>query len=148
MADYIHLGQRKRKWSGNNWLSLKIVSKKIAASAAQDEALFGFDFKVDGNSVTTGEIDAILKTSINETERLKNWEASKEVGAELKDGLENLVSLRNQTVQALGYDDYFSYQVSDYGMSREEMMAEMKNMVQEVWPFSQNGMHWWFRQQR
>ena len=42
-----------------------IVSKKIAASAAQDEALFGFDFKVDGNSVTTGEIDAILKTSIN-----------------------------------------------------------------------------------
>ena len=121
-----------------------IVSQKIAASAAQDEALFGFDFKVDGNSVTTGEIDAILKTSNNETERLKNWEASKEVGAELKDGLENLVSLRNQTVQALGYDDYFSYQVSDYGMSREAMMAEMKNMVQEVWPLYRE-LHTWAR---
>lgn len=122
----------------------EIVSKKIAASAAQDEALFGFDFKVDGNSVTTGEIDAILKTSNNEAERLKNWEASKEVGAELKDGLENLVSLRNQTVQALGYDDYFSYQVSNYGMSREEMMGEMKNMVQEVWPLYRE-LHTWAR---
>ena len=122
----------------------EIVSQKIAASAAQDEALFGFDFKVDGNSVTTGKIDAILKTSNNETERLKNWEASKEVGAELKDGLENLVSLRNQTVQALGYDDYFSYQVSDYGMSREAMMAEMKNMVQEVWPLYRE-LHTWAR---
>ena len=122
----------------------EIVSKKIAASAAQDEALFGFDFKVDGNSVTTGEIDGVLRTSNNEAERLKNWEASKEVGAELKDGLENLVSLRNQTVQALGYDDYFSYQVSDYGMSRDEMMTEMKNMVQEVWPLYRE-LHTWAR---
>jgi len=122
----------------------EIVSKKIAASASQDEALFGFDFKVDGNSVTTGEIDGVLRTSNNEAERLKNWEASKEVGAELKDGLENLVSLRNQTVQALGYDDYFSYQVSDYGMSRDEMMTEMKNMVQEVWPLYRE-LHTWAR---
>lgn len=130
--------------AGNPETVADIVSQKIAASAAQDEVLFGFNFNVDGKSVTTGEIDGILRTSDDEAERLKNWEASKEVGVDLKDGLENLVSLRNQTVQALGYDDYFSYQVSDYGMTRGEMMIEMKKMVQEIWPLYRE-LHTWTR---
>lgn len=122
----------------------EIVSKRIAAESAQNEALFGFDFKVDGNSTTTGDIDAVLRESDDLSVRLKNWEASKEVGVELKGGLENLVTLRNQTVQALGYDDYFSYQVSEYGMTRGEMMVEMKKMVQEVWPLFRE-LHTWTR---
>lgn len=121
-----------------------VVSKRIAAETAQNEKLFGYDFKVDGKSVSTGDIDGVLRTSSNEKERLKNWEASKEVGKELKDGLENLVELRNKTVQALGYDDYYSYQVSDYGMNRGEMMAEMKKMIQEIWPLYRE-LHTWAR---
>ena len=121
-----------------------IVSKRIAAESLQNEKLFGFDFQVDGNSISTGEVDKILRESNDLSVRLKNWEASKEVGVELKGGLENLVSLRNQTVQALGYDDYFSYQVSEYGMSRGEMMVEMKKMVQEVWPLFRE-LHTWTR---
>jgi peptidyl-dipeptidase A len=120
------------------------VKQRITAETAQNEALFGFDFKVDGKSVSTGDIDGILRESNDEAERLKNWEASKEVGKNLKGGLENLVKLRNETVQALGYDDYFSYQVSDYGMNRGEMMAEMKKMVQEVWPLYRE-LHTWAR---
>ena len=130
--------------AGNPQTIASIVSQKIAASTAQDEVLFGFEYEIDGNSVTTGEIDGILRTSTNEEERLKHWEASKEVGIPLKDGLENLVSLRNQTVQALGYDNYFSYQVSDYGMNRGEMLVEMKKMVQEVWPLYRE-LHTWAR---
>lgn len=121
-----------------------IVKKRIAAESAQNEALFGFDFKVDGESISTGDVDAVLRESNDLSVRLKNWEASKEVGVELKTGLSNLVSLRNQTVQALGYDDYFSYQVSEYGMSRGEMMVEMKKMVQEVWPLYRE-LHTWAR---
>ncbi len=121
-----------------------LVKQRIAAETAQNAALFSHDFKVDGKSVSTGDIDAVLRESNNEAERLKNWEASKEVGKNLKDGLENLVDLRNKTVQALGYDDYFSYQVSDYGMNRGEMMTEMKKMVQEVWPLYRE-LHTWAR---
>lgn len=122
----------------------EVVKERIAAETAQNEALFGFDFKVDGKSVSTGDIDGVLRESNDEKERLKNWEASKEVGKNLKDGLENLVELRNKTVQALGYDDYFSYQVSDYGMNRGEMMTEMRKMVQEVWPLYRE-LHTWAR---
>ena len=121
-----------------------LVKKRIAAENAQTEMLYGYDFRVDGKSVTTGEIDEVLRTSSDETERLKNWESSKEVGKELKDGLENLRTLRNETVGALGYDDYFSYQVSDYGMTRQEMLDEMNKMVQEVWPLYRE-LHTWAR---
>ncbi|NRA94022.1 MAG: M2 family metallopeptidase [Psychroserpens sp.] len=122
----------------------ELVKERITAENAQNETLFGFDFQVGGTSVTTGDIDKVLRESNDEAERLANWEASKEVGKGLKDGLENLRRLRNSTVSALGYDDYFSYQVSSYGMSRQEMMDEMNKMVKEVWPLYRE-LHTWAR---
>jgi peptidyl-dipeptidase A len=122
----------------------ELVSQRISADNAQNETLFGFDFKVDDNSVTTGDIDKVLRESNNLKERLAYWESSKAVGIELKDGLENLRNLRNQTVNALGYDDFYTYQVSDYGMTRQEMSDEMQKMVKEVWPLYRE-LHTWAR---
>jgi peptidyl-dipeptidase A len=122
----------------------ELVSERITAENAQNEALFGFDFQVHGKSVSTLEIDRVLRESDDEKERLAHWEASKEVGIGLKDGLENLRDLRNGTVQALGYDDYFTYQVSDYGMTRQEMLDDMNKMVNEIWPLYRE-LHTWAR---
>lgn len=122
----------------------EIVKERIAAENTQNETLFGFDIQLDGKSKSTGEVDKILRESNDLSERLQYWEASKEVGKELKDGLDNLRNLRNKTVGALGYDDYFSYQVSDYGMTREEMLNDMTKMVKEVWPLYRE-LHTWAR---
>lgn len=121
--------------AANNPSTVKdIVDKRIKAETAQTEKLFGFDFKIDNQSVTTNEIDDILKKETNPAKRLAAWQASKEVGKGLKDGLVNLQDLRNKTVQALGYDDYFSYQVSDYGMTTKEMLDLNKQFVAELMP--------------
>ncbi|UOB18061.1 M2 family metallopeptidase [Abyssalbus ytuae] len=131
--------------AGNNpQIVSDIVKERIAAETLQNEKLFGFDFKVNENSITTGDIDKVLRESSNEKERLQHWEASKEVGKDLKDGLENLKNLRNRTVQALGYNDYFSYQISDYGMSREDMLKDMDNLIKEIWPLFRE-LHTWAR---
>ena len=122
----------------------ELVERRIAAEAKQTGDLFGFSFTIDGNEVSTNEIDDILSTSNDVGERLAAWEASKEVGSVLKDGLENLVGLRNGTVQALGYDDYFHYQVSDYGMSVDEMMDLNQQFVREIWPLYRE-LHTWAR---
>jgi peptidyl-dipeptidase A len=92
-----------------------LVREKITASIAQTEKLFGFPFQLDGKPVTTNDIDQILRDETNLDRRLRTWEASKEVGKVLKDGLVNLRRLRNETVQALDYPDFFAYQVSDDG---------------------------------
>ncbi len=111
-----------------------IVKERIKAENAQTEKLFGFNFKVDGKPVSTNEIDEVLRTETDLAKRQKVWEASKEVGIGLKPGLLNLRALRNKTVQALGYKNYFDYQVSDYGMSSDEMMSLIQKINQELRP--------------
>ncbi len=122
----------------------ELVKQRISAEAALVEQLFGFDFQLDGESISANSIDGKLVASAEPAERMKVWEASKEVGKVLKGGLAELVGLRNQTVQALGYDDYFAYQVSDYGMSVEEMMKLNHGFVREIWPLYRE-LHTWAR---
>ena len=111
-----------------------VVKKRIAAETSQVEKLYGFDFRIDGTPVTTNQIDHILKTSTDLRQRETAWAASKEVGKGLKDGLETLVQLRNQTVQALGYEDFFQYMVSEYGISVEELVELTDRFNEELRP--------------
>lgn len=111
-----------------------IVKQRIVAENAQTEKLFGYNFQINSKSVSTNEIDDILKDERNLDKRLKAWEASKEVGVILKPGLTNLRNLRNKTVQALDYKNYFDYQVSDYGLSTEEMMSLIERINKELRP--------------
>jgi len=122
----------------------ELVKEKIKAGTKQTEILYGFDFKLDRKSISTNQIDDLLKTEADLSKRLKVWEASKEVGKKLKDGLADLQRLRNQTVQALGYNDFFAYQVSDYGMSVDELRNVCRQMMNDVWPLYRE-LHTWTR---
>jgi len=112
----------------------EVVKRRIKAEAAQTEKLYGFDYKYAGKSVTTNDLDELLRKEKNPAKRQQIWEASKAIGPTLKDGLLSLRDLRNQTVQALGYPDYFTYQASDYGLSRDEMMALVRKINEELRP--------------
>lgn len=121
--------------AGNNPATVAdLVKERIQAETAQSEKLFGFQYMLGDKKVNTNELDDILKTETDETKRLAAWDASKEVGKGLKNGLVHLRKLRNETVQALGYNDFFSYQVSEYQMKTEEMMDLMKRLNQELRP--------------
>ncbi len=112
----------------------EVVKDRIKAESEQTQKLYGFRYTLNGKQVTTNDLDDILKTEIHLDKRLAAWNASKEVGKNLKEGLVHLRELRNQTVQALDYPDYFSYQVSDYGMSANEMMQTMDQLMADLWP--------------
>jgi peptidyl-dipeptidase A len=111
-----------------------IVKERIAAEAAQTEKLYGFKFRLHDKEVDPNRIDSLLKDELKPAERLAAWSASKEIGKELKPGLLKLRDLRNKTVQALGYSDYFTYMVSEYGMTSEQMMNDCKKMISDAWP--------------
>jgi peptidyl-dipeptidase A len=131
--------------AGNNPQSVAdIVKKRIKAETEQVEKLYGFDYKLNGKSVTTNDIDELLRSDNNLDERLAAWNESKEVGKNLREGLTQMQTLRNQTVQALGYTDYFQYQVSDYGMTTQEMRDQMQQVMKELWPFYRE-LHTWAR---
>jgi len=121
-----------------------LIDKRIAAETEQTKKLFGYDFKLNGKSVSTNELDEILKSSTDLAERQKAWEVSKEVGKELKPGLVELQQLRNGVVKPLGYSDYFNYQVSEYNMTSDEMMKTCHDMVSDIWPIYRE-LHTWAR---
>ncbi len=121
-----------------------LVKKRIDAQNKQTEALFGYKFMLEGKEITPNDIEKALREETNMDKRLKVWNASKEVGKTLKDGLANLQMLRNKTVQALDYKDYFEYQVSDYNMTSKEMVTLCRQLVKEVWPLYRE-LHTWAR---
>lgn len=121
-----------------------VVRRRIAADAAQTEKLYGYTFRVNGKAVTPNQIDSTLRNSSNLADRRAYWESSKAIGPTLKPGIVELRTLRNQTVQALGYSDFFSYQVSDYGMSADEMLRLTDMMNRELRPLFRE-LHTWAR---
>lgn len=111
-----------------------IVKERIKTETGATEKLYGFDYKLNGKSVTTNNIDDILRKENALDKRLQAWECSKEVGKGLKETLVKLRELRNKTVQGLNFPDYYSYQVADYGMSTDEMMQLLRKINKEIYP--------------
>ena len=120
------------------------VKELIALNNKQNSDLFGYTFKIGKKEVTPNDIDKILVKETDLNKRLEAWESAKQVGVGLKDGLSELQKLRNEVVQSLGYEDFFQYEVSDYGYTTEELIKVCKDMVSDVWPLYRE-LHTWAR---
>jgi peptidyl-dipeptidase A len=112
----------------------KLTIARIEAETAQASTLNGFEFKLRGKPITVNEIDNLLQSSTDLRERLAVWEASKESGRALKNGLVQLRDLRNGVAKELGYDNYFALQVAGYGMTTEEMVKLNEEFMQVLRP--------------
>ena len=112
----------------------QLVAERIAAETRQLSTMNGFQFKVAGRPVSANDLDATLGTSTALAERRLWWEASKEIGPPLKEGLVRLRSLRNGVARELGYDDYYALQVARYGLTREEMNAYNRKFREALRP--------------
>lgn len=84
---------------------------------------------IDGNQVTTNEIKDILKEEVNEAQRRKAWEASKQVGGEIGKDLVRLVKLRNRAARKLGFSNYHTLSLT----ATEQDVAEMDRLFRELY---------------
>ena len=95
--------------AGNNPQSVAdMVKKRIKVETEQVEKLYGFDFKLNGKSVTTNDIDELLaqRQQPRRSASRRGTRARKSARTCAK-AWSQMQTLRNQTVQALGYTDYF-----------------------------------------
>jgi len=118
----------------------EVVSARIETEARLSAILNGFTFCLESRQgkcvkpVTPNQIDDALTSSRDLGERLRVWEASKQTGPALKEGLAQARDLRNRVAVELGYSSYFHLQVADYGMSVAEMMKLMDETVAAAEP--------------
>jgi peptidyl-dipeptidase A len=122
----------------------ELVAERIAAETAQNEALYGYTFRLNGQEITPNVIDEGLRSETDLARRRALWESSKEVGKGLRTGLVDLVRLRNGCVQKLGYSDFFTYMASEYGMSADELAHEIETVNRELRPLFRE-LHTWTR---
>ena len=118
-----------------------VVARRVDAEAHQAALQDGYTFclqpKPGGGClrpVSANDIDNTLLKSRDLNERLKVWNASKEIGRPLKPGLVELQKLRNQVARELGYSSFFGLQVADYGMTAGEMMALLDQTLETTRP--------------
>jgi len=118
-----------------------VVAKRIEAESRQSAVLDGYTFCLRPgpggtcrHPLSANRIDEILRKSRVLKERERAWNASKEIGRELKPGLAELQGLRNQVAREMGYSSFFALKVAEYGMSVTEMMALMDETLAAIRP--------------
>nr|MBA3544614.1 M2 family metallopeptidase [Chthoniobacterales bacterium] len=111
-----------------------LVSRRIAAETQQSSLLNRFEFKLKGKPITANEIDNLLSSSKDLSERKAVWEASKEIGPTLKTPLMILRDLRNGVAGEINYPDYFSLEVAPYGMKSDEMVKMNEQFMKDLRP--------------
>lgn len=133
--------------AGNPATIPDVVKARIAAEEKQGATMNSFVFhmkQADGSDkvVTPNDIDEVLKNSRDLGERLRAWEASKEIGKPLRDGLVELQGLRNRVAREMKFDGFFSLQVADYGMTTAEMMQVLDQALEQMQPLYEQ-LHCW-----
>jgi peptidyl-dipeptidase A len=129
----------------------EVVKARVEAEAKQGATQDAFVYTVkkpDGTqeNPSANRIDQVLLNSRDLDERLAYWNASKEIGAPLREGLLKLRELRNQVARGLGFSDFFTLQVADYGMTVDEMLALCDRIVADVKPLYAQ-LHTWAKRQ-
>ncbi len=132
----------------------ELVNKRIAAEARQGAAQDSFEYCMEARGadgkcakpLTANEIDGMLQSETDAARRLKVWSTSKEIGVPLKAGLGELRELRNGVARASGFSSYFGYQVSEYGMTADEMMALLDQLNKDMAPLYRE-LHTWTKRQ-
>jgi len=125
------------------------TTKLIEAEAAQNERLYSFEFSVnlpgeEPRTVSANEITVGLGDSSDLAARQAWWEASKEIGPSLRDGLVDLRDLRNETAASMGHTSFFALEVSEYGMTPQEMIELMDEVLAGMMPLYRQ-LHCWVR---
>ncbi len=117
----------------NNYLESQIepeLLKKIVELSTKIEKEFStFRGEIEGKKVTTNEIREILKTETDSNKRKLAWLASKQVGAEVADDIIQLVKLRNEAAQKLGFDNYHTLSLA----VTEQDVKEMDLIFEELY---------------
>lgn len=83
---------------------------------------------LDGRTASANDIAEILRRSTNVETRRKAWEAAKRVATVLHKSLLNLVKMRNEAAQSLGYTDFYAMSLD----LDEQSESELENLFDEL----------------
>ncbi|MCB9519664.1 MAG: M2 family metallopeptidase [Myxococcales bacterium] len=101
----------------------------IARREADLRRAFGvFRPELAGKPASAAELDAILATSTDSSERRAAWEASKAVGAAVREPILELVELRNAAAIEAGFRDHYALSLAAQELDEEQLLATLTRL--------------------
>jgi peptidyl-dipeptidase A len=85
-----------------------VIERIVRLEKSLETRFINFRAAFGGRTVTDNELRQILRKSDDGALRRTAWEASKQIGAEVRDELIELVKARNGAARAQGFPNYFS----------------------------------------
>ena len=106
------LARRQFEMLYNDFLRNQIdpaLNAEITRLGARIENQFNvYRARLDGREATTNDIAEILRRSGDVGLRYRAWDAAKQAGLAVHESLLDLVRLRNEAAQSLGYSDFYA----------------------------------------
>ncbi len=84
--------------------------------------------EIDGQEHAINEMERILGESDDQVLRQKAWEASKQVGDEVREQVLEIVELRNKVAQSLGYRDHYAMSLELQEISEEKLFSTLTKL--------------------
>jgi len=112
----------------SNQIEPNLLKQIVEKSNAVENKFNVFRGKIGGRELTDNEIREILKKETDSSKRRDAWLASKQVGRQVVDDLIELIKLRNQAAQKLGFDNYYLMSLA----VSEQSLEELTNIFDEL----------------
>lgn len=116
----------------SNQLSSEFIHQIVQLSSTLSNQFNTFRATVDGKAVTENVIRETLLSSTDMEQREKIWHASKQIGKEVESGLIQLVKLRNNAAQSLGYKDHYEMSFELAELDLEEVFTIFEDLVRQT----------------
>jgi len=113
-----------------NQIEPQLLEQIVELGTVCEKKFNDFRGTINGNKVTTNDIEEILKGETDSSKRKKAWLASKQVGSEVANDIIKLVKLRNQAANKLGFDNFHTLSLTTSEQSVEELDAIFNNLYE------------------
>jgi peptidyl-dipeptidase A len=110
------------------------LERIVRMEKALESRFNSFRAKSQGRSVPDNELRRVLRESDDSEERREAWEASKQIGAEVRDELLELVRLRNQAARDQGFPNYYAMMLELDELDETRLFAMLDELASATEP--------------
>ncbi|MEO5618111.1 MAG: M2 family metallopeptidase, partial [Candidatus Eisenbacteria bacterium] len=110
------------------------IERIVAIEKSLESRFNNFRAELNGRRVTDNELRDLLRDSNDPAERRAAWEACKQIGAQVRDDLIELVRVRNTAARAQGYANFYSMMLELDELDEPELFATFDELDRETLP--------------
>jgi peptidyl-dipeptidase A len=110
------------------------IERMVKIEKGLESRFNNFRAELDGARVTDNQLLEVLRLENDSARRRRAWEASKQIGREVRADLLELVGIRNRAARDLGFPNYYSMMLELDELDERELFAVLDDLERGTRP--------------